>query len=368
MQRADHRSVLFVSSTLSAGGAERFVSNVLGHLDRERFAPSLALLREEIAYPLPEDVPVFGLDKRRPWQLPAAILRLARLIDEQRPDLVFSAFAHPNLVTGCALALARHPPRWLARVSSPPPATDAVPLRPLMRALYRRCDRIVANSEALQSVFAASYPMAGGTHYLPNATNFAELDALAGEAVPAKPDSHLRVVAVGRLVAEKRHDLLLQAVAQIAGRFAIELVICGEGPQRVRLEAAGARLPAGARLRLPGFVANPFSWMASADLFALSSDVEGLPNALVEAQGLGIPAVATNCPTGPAEVIEDGGSGLLVPAGDADAFAQALARLLGDADRRASMGHAARVRARGRYDAAAVTRRLEALLDELTRS
>ena len=59
MQRADHRSVLFVSSTLSAGGAERFVSNVLGHLDRERFAPSLALRREESAYPLPEDGPVF---------------------------------------------------------------------------------------------------------------------------------------------------------------------------------------------------------------------------------------------------------------------------------------------------------------------
>ena len=84
------------------------------------------------------------------------------------------------------------------------------------------------------------------------------------------------------------HHLLLEAVAKLADRFAIELVICGEGPQRARLEAVGGRLPAGTRLLLPGFVANPFAWMASADIFALASDVEGLPNALVEAQGLGV--------------------------------------------------------------------------------
>ncbi|MBW2361060.1 MAG: glycosyltransferase [Deltaproteobacteria bacterium] len=366
MQQTDRRSVLFVSSTLSAGGAERFVSNVLGHLDRERFAPSLALLRDEVTYPLPADVPLTGLGKRRPWQLPAAILRLARIVDEQRPDAVLSAFAHPNLVTGCALALARHAPGWLARVSSPPSATDPAALRPLMRALYRRCDRVVANSETLQDVFAGTYSVRGGASYLPNATDFAQLDALAGEAVPAKPDAHLRVLAVGRLVPQKRYDLLLAAVARLVDRFAIELVICGEGAQRARLEAAGRRLPAGARLLLPGFVANPFSWMASADVFALSSDVEGLPNALVESQGLGVPAVATNCPTGPAEAIADGESGLLVPTGDADAFAQALAELLGDAERRASMGHTARARARSRYDAAAVTLELETLIEALS--
>jgi glycosyltransferase involved in cell wall biosynthesis len=237
-----------------------------------------------------------------------------------------------------------------------------------MRALYRRCDRVIANSEALQGVFARTYSVSGGPGYLPNATDFAALDSLAAQALPAKPDSQRRVLAVGRLVSEKRHDLLIEAVARLADRFAIELVICGEGPQRARLEAAGRRLPSGARLALPGFVANPFSWMASADVFALSSDVEGLPNALVESQGLGLPAVATNCPTGPAEVIDDRETGLLVPTGDAAAIAEALAKLLGDAQGRTRMGHAARVRARARYDAPSVTRQLETLIDGISRS
>ena len=71
--------ILFVSTTLSGGGAERFVSTVLGHLDRARFAPHLALLRETLAYPVPDDVPIAVLGKERPWQIPKAVVRLARL-------------------------------------------------------------------------------------------------------------------------------------------------------------------------------------------------------------------------------------------------------------------------------------------------
>ena len=75
--------------------------------------------------PLPPGVPLHRLEKRRPWQLPGAVLRLARVIDATRPAAVVSAFAHPNLVTGCALGLARSAPAWLARVSSPPDCSSS---------------------------------------------------------------------------------------------------------------------------------------------------------------------------------------------------------------------------------------------------
>jgi N-acetylgalactosamine-N,N'-diacetylbacillosaminyl-diphospho-undecaprenol 4-alpha-N-acetylgalactosaminyltransferase len=367
MTGVDRIRVLFVSSTLSAGGAERFTSTVLSHLDRSRFEPSLCLLRREVEYPLPADVRVESLGKHRPWHIPGAVLRLARLVDRDDPHAVVSVFAHPNLIAGSALALARRRPAWLARVSLPPALTDPPLLSAWMHRLYRRADAIVANSAALCREFAARYPGAPPPRHLPNAVDFERIDALAGEPVAKPPAGRLRVVAVGRLEAQKRFDLLVEAAARLAPQLDLELVVCGEGRERGRLVARARALGLGERLQLPGFVANPFAWLASADVFASSSDAEGLPNALIEAQGLGLAAVATDCPTGPAEIVTHGETGLLVPVGDAAALASALAELLRDPERRLAMGRAARERIRRRYSAPAVTRGLEAHLVEITR-
>ena len=357
--------VLFVCSSLTGGGAERFVSTVLGFLSRERFAPSLCLLRGERSYPLAEDVPLADLGKRRPWHLPRSVLRLARLLDALEPELVFSAFSYPSFVTGNALALAHHRPAWVARVASNPDWSEAGALRPWMRRLYARADLVVANSTALCRRVDRVYPGAGGgARHLPNATDFARLDALAAEPAERAPHGRLRIASVGRLDRVKRFDLLLDALAHLRARCDAELVLCGEGAERARLERRVRRLGLEDRVRLLGFQANPYRWLAAADLFALSSDMEGLPNALIEAQGLGLAAVATDCPTGPSEVVADAETGLLVPAGDAPALAAALGALLADPARRRAMGAAARQRARERYAAPEVTRALEALLLE----
>jgi len=362
MPSDDRRRVLFVSTTLSGGGAEHFVATVLRHLDKNRFAPHLAVLRRHPADAAPDGVAVATLGKERAWQIPAAIVRLARLVDAVRPHAVMSTFAHPNWITGCALAVARHRPGWIARVSSPPALTDPGWLRPAMRRVYARADRVVANAEALAELAGQLYPQAGAVTYLPNATDFERIDALAAEPVPSRPAGRRRVVAAGRLVPVKRFDLLLEAAARLVDRIDLEVVICGEGPERTRLETRTRELGLGERVRLCGFVENPWAWMASADVFALTSDMEGLPNTLVEAQALGVPAVATDCPTGPAEVIAAGETGLLVAPGDADALAAALGALLVDAASRRAMGVAGRERARARYGAPAVTRTLEDML------
>ena len=143
------RSALFVCDTLSGGGAERFVSTVLVHLDRQRVRPSLCLFRSDVTYPLPEDVPLRVLEKTRPWHIPVAIGKLARMIESERPDLVFSAFSHPNFITGSALALCRHRPRWLARVSNNPDHHETGVLRAWMRRLYARADRVLCNASGL---------------------------------------------------------------------------------------------------------------------------------------------------------------------------------------------------------------------------
>jgi glycosyltransferase involved in cell wall biosynthesis len=360
--------VLFVCSRLTGGGPERFVSTVLGHLDRARFAPSLCLLRGERTYPLPEDVPLSVLEKRRPWHLPRSIVRLARLLDALRPEVVLSAFSYPSFVTGNALALARHRPRWVARVASDPDRVERGWLRPWMRRLYRRADLVVANAEDLCRRFDLAYPDPGRrARHLANAADFARIDALAAEAAPPPAPGWLRVAAVGRLVAPKRFDLLLDAIAHLRAHREIEFVICGEGPERQRLLRRARRLGLEDRVRFQGFDPNPYRWLATSHLFALASESEGLPNALIEAQGLGLAAVATDCPTGPSEIVEHGVTGLLVPVGDAGAIADAMDELLGDPARRLAMGAAGRARARRLYPAAGVTRELESMLLETAR-
>jgi glycosyltransferase involved in cell wall biosynthesis len=359
--------LLFVCSSLAGGGAERWVSTVLGQLDRGRFAPELCLLRRQLAYPLPADVPLFALGRRGRLGLAPAVLRLARLVERRRPDLLLSAFAGPSFAAGNALALVRHRPRWVARVSSDPDLTEPGPLlRGWMRALYRRADRLLANAEALRERVERIYAPPGGVGLVPNAVDFAALDALARESAPAAPAGRLRVISVGRLEPVKRFDLLIDAVARLRERFDLELVILGEGAERRRLEARARRLGLSERVLLPGFASNPYAWLARSDLFALVSASEGLPNALLEAQGLGVAVLASHSAGGAVEVVQDGATGRLVRGDDAPAVAEALAALLGDAAQRRALGLRGRERVHARFAAAPATRALEAQLAALS--
>jgi glycosyltransferase involved in cell wall biosynthesis len=354
---------LFVCDTLSGGGAERFVSTALVHLDRARIRPELCLFRNDITYPLPDDVPLTVIEKQRPWQIPGAIVSLARHIERTAPDAVFSAFSHPNFIVGNALAMCRVRPRWVARVSNDPDRNETGLLRVWMRNLYARADAVLANSPALCRAFVGHYAgSAGKAAHLENAVDFARIDEAASESVAAGGIGAPLLVAVGRLHPQKRVDRMIEVVARLRERHDAHLLICGEGPQRRELERDVARRGLAERVHFEGFHANPYAWMARADLFLLTSDYEGSPNALIEAQGLGVPAVAVDCRYGPDEVIDDGETGLLVSPGDDAALAEAVATLLSDGELRAAMGRAAKARVRRRHDVAAVVRRLEAHL------
>lgn len=138
------------------------------------------------------------------------------------------------------------------------------------------------------------------------------------------------VVAVGRLADQKGFDLLIRAHA-IARRSAPhQLVIVGEGSERGRLERLADSLGVRDTVSLLGFRENPHAIMARADLFCLSSRYEGHPLILIEALAVGVPIVATDCVSGPAEILDGGRYGDLVPAGSVDALAAAISSHLAD--------------------------------------
>jgi N-acetylgalactosamine-N,N'-diacetylbacillosaminyl-diphospho-undecaprenol 4-alpha-N-acetylgalactosaminyltransferase len=366
---AERPRVLFVSKWMDRGGAERFVSTVLQHLDPERFDLRLTVFRAIFGYPIPEGIPVEVLSPamaHRAWHLAGMIRRLARQLDRDRPDVVVSAYAYPSFVVGAALRLARHRPRWIARVGSNPLWHESGTRHWWMRWLYRRADLFLANSRALMETVGDVYPIARGRiHFQPNPTDFAHIEALAKVPLDDPAPEGSTLVAVGRFSTEKRIDLLIDAVARL--QPVPHLVLCGDGPLRDELERRAVQLGLGDRVTFAGFCRNPFQWMARADLFVLCSDYEGSPNALIEAQGLGVPAVATECAFGPSEIVISGETGLLVPTGDSAALADAIAALLADPERRRRMGAAARARARETFAAAPacaeLARRIEEVLE-----
>ncbi len=136
------------------------------------------------------------------------------------------------------------------------------------------------------------------------------------------------VLGVGRLTSQKAFDVLIKAFARVRKSVSARLLILGEGEERPVLEALVSQLGLEQDVALPGFVTNPYPYMAHAALFVLSSRWEGLPTVLVEAMSFRTAVIATDCPSGPREILKDGLYGPLVPVDDPDELALAIQNAL----------------------------------------
>ncbi len=132
------------------------------------------------------------------------------------------------------------------------------------------------------------------------------------------------IMAAGRMTAQKDFPTLVRAFGILAERRSCRLAILGDGEKKKELLAMAGRMGLNDRIRLPGYVMNPYQYMARADVFVLSSAWEGFGNVVAEAMALGIPVVSTDCPYGPREILMDGALGPLVPVGDPGAMADAI--------------------------------------------
>ena len=136
------------------------------------------------------------------------------------------------------------------------------------------------------------------------------------------------VLAAGRLSKQKDFSTLLAGFAKLLACRPARLIVLGKGRRRAMLMAQAEELRIAEHVDFPGFVQNPYAFMAKASLFVLSSRHEGLPTVLIEAMACGCPVVSTDCPFGPAEILEGGRLGELVPVGDAKALSEAMLRTL----------------------------------------
>ena len=267
-------------------------------------------------------------------------LRLGRYLRLHQPIAIFSFMTECNIIAIISAVLSG----WRGRLivserTSMQEAKAALGswrswvLRGLMRLLYRRADVIVAVSQQLASnlVKEMNLPVEKVVA-IPNPLPVEEIRQAAiapvshrffSEGVPV-------LMAVGRLCPSKDFPTLVRAVADLRKRRDVRLIVLGEGPARSELEILVQSLGLSDVVDLPGFVSQPWPWMARVDVIAISSRGEGWPNVLAEALALGVPVVATDCPTGPREILDNGRFGPLVPVGDIAAMSAALEYTLDD--------------------------------------
>ena len=204
--------------------------------------------------------------------------------------------------------------------------------RAVLSALYRQADGVTAVSRGVAKDLEKTLGLASGS--VTAIHNPVDKERIRS-GVETPPESSLVesfenlprpvVVTVGRLVEQKAHDDLIHA---FAASNAGSLVILGEGPLRDDLTALAKSLGVEDRVWMPGFVDNPWWFMANSDLFCLSSRREGHPLVLLEALACGVPAVSTDCPSGPAEILEGVYGCELVPVGDRAGLSSAIDRVL----------------------------------------
>lgn len=200
----------------------------------------------------------------------------------------------------------------------------------MMRRLWPQADAIVSVSLALAEEVRSILKLSKPIHVIHNPIVLPEFDSLRQQPIrwPWPNRSIPTIIFVGRLVKVKRLDLLLQAFHLLIQKNPARLLIVGEGPERASVLEFITKHRLDSICHLTGHQENPLPWTQAADLLVLPSDYEGFGNVLVEAMACGTQVISTDCPHGPAEVLEHGLYGQLVPSGNAHALAHAMQRAL----------------------------------------
>lgn len=316
---------------LSGGGVERMRLHLARALRDLGAEVSLVLHAADGPHraAVPAGVAVHVLGGRR---VAHDIAPLAALVRRARPDVLLSSLGHNNVAAALAGVLARGATRVIltqhnALSEEARGATHrAIPLA------YRLVAPLVAGFVAVSHGVAEDMARRCGIARRRIAVvhnPVLDPDFAARAAAPLDhlwfEDADVPVfVTAGRLVAQKNHEALLRAFARVRARRRARLIVLGEGPLGGELRALADALGLGDDVSFPGFVANPLPYLRRAAAFVLSSRHEGFGNVIVEALGCGTPVIATDCPHGPAEILERGRVGVLVPVGDVAALAAAM--------------------------------------------
>jgi len=325
------RILLLNTSMAHRGGIQRAAAVLTGGMVQRGHEVHLASLDPEnapVAFPLDPGVRMLRLDMSHPAankvgaiiRISRTVLAIRKTVRRLQPDVVISFQGQLSVLA--AIACKGVAPVIGAERVHPAAYEIGRGWRQLRKVVYPWLSSLVLQTRAGMLWCAREFAVESVT--IPN-------PVLPGATKVREGGGRKTVVGAGHLVARKGFEYLLEAFAAVAGRFPDwDLVIYGEGELRQQLEAMVSERGLKGRVRLPGSVPELQPLLVEGDIFVLSSLAEGFPNVLGEAMACGLPAVAFDCLSGPADIVRPGEDGFLVPLGDVDKLADCLAVLMGD--------------------------------------
>lgn len=372
------RTIIYLIDTMACDtqGTQKQLLETIRRLDRSRWVPHLVCLWESPWMrnaDLPCPVHVLGHTGFLKPELPRVLWRLRRLFRDLDVDLVHILFDEAIFVGWLAAGPASRLP---VLVSSRRDMGLGAANQPWYHRLFpyvlplvnRRFAGILANAEMVRQ-YASERERTPPAKFevIRNGVDLPETRAgMVRDGVSTDPAGGVNVAIVASLTAVKRHDLLLQAWAQLPRPVLAlrpRLHVFGDGPLQGALEAQARALNIDSQITFAGAVADVSDRLERMDLAVLCSDREGLSNAILEAMACGLPVVATD--VGGNRELVDAGCGLLVPSGDPAALSRALAALMRDANRRRRLGAGARARVAAEFSWDQAMARLTFWYDQL---
>lgn len=325
------KTIAFYIGSLRKGGAERVFVNLAKYFQAEGYRVVMVTqYQKEEEYELPDgmerilsDIGEEKVTASRVVNFFRRLNKLHAIWKEQQPDLVLSCIGKNNFMT----VVTTMGTKTRAVVSVVGEAKEEYPsrgMRMLANFLFSRAAGVILQTERSRGFFCRK--VGEKAVILPNSLNPAFIrPRYEGER-------EKRIVSVGRMDANKNHEMQLRAFAGLKDKYPeYTLVIYGDGELRSYIEETAEELGIAKRVFLPGVVQDVAERIGQASLFLLTSYSEGVSNALIEALALGLPVIATDVPSGGTEeLMKDGVNGLIIPAGEQAALERAMDRLLGD--------------------------------------
>jgi GalNAc-alpha-(1->4)-GalNAc-alpha-(1->3)-diNAcBac-PP-undecaprenol alpha-1,4-N-acetyl-D-galactosaminyltransferase len=343
--------ILFVISSLRLGGAENVAATLCNYWADNNHQVTLLTLdsQENDFFKANEKVIRCSIDAYRSsrsffdkiFVVSRRILRIRKVVKQLEPDVVVS-FMDTNNILATLACLFIKIPVVITEHTYPPYYNNNNFFDIVRKQIYKLSSVFVTQTEIV-SQWASKFLDAKRIEIIANPLDHKNLATNLDQ-----PRSN-KIIAVGRLCPEKGFDTLISTFNKIQSQYPNwELIIVGEGPERKSLEQQITALGLNHRVTLLGRVASPQAYYTSAKIFASSSRVEGFPMVLIEAMAHGLAVVSFDCASGPADIIDNGVNGLLVPAQDIDQLALGLKRLIDDEQLRNSLAKQA-IRVRDKY-------------------
>ena len=324
--------IVFLVAHLLSGGAERTVSYLSSYMAKKGWDVTVLSITDDIFYELGEGVKLVKLgipssSKNVAERVLNAVKRnicIGKKIKEISPDAVFCMI--PDVAKYIIGMCKRNRIKLLTSERCNPRFVKNENVQRIRKDVFANADGIVFQTERVTECFSDDIKKKG--RVIHNAVGNEQVYTAITPEVREK-----KFTAIGRLSSQKDYPTMLSAFAKVAELHPeYTLEIFGGGSDLEKLEANAKELGIFEKVKFMGVSKNAVTEAAKGSCFVMSSAFEGMPNALMEAMAVGLPCVSTDCPYGPAELIEDGVNGLLVPVGDIDALADAMLRMIEDSD------------------------------------